>query len=266
MSPARLRSFLKAHAAGLLASGLALAGLFVLSRTDYLLFHALAELFSIVIAATIFVLTWNSRGLLSNNYLLLVGTSFLFTAGIDLLHLLAFRGMYILPGARLGAPNVSDLATQLWVAARFLQSAAMAVAPLLFRRRLRGVQLLLVFGALTGLLLLSIFVWKIFPAAFLDGAGLTPFKRASEYIIIAGLVFGMVGLARLREHFDERIWQTINASLVLTILSEFSFTGYLSVFDGMNALGHLMKIGAFALMYSAIIENGFLKPQELLFR
>ncbi|GMU25014.1 MAG: hypothetical protein AMXMBFR13_50850 [Phycisphaerae bacterium] len=47
---------------------LLLAGLYWSKRTSYLLFHSLAELFSVLIAASIFVVAWNSRRFRQDNY------------------------------------------------------------------------------------------------------------------------------------------------------------------------------------------------------
>ncbi len=46
---------------------LVLVVLFFTSRYNYLLFHSLAEIFSILIAFGIFVIAWNCRRILKNN-------------------------------------------------------------------------------------------------------------------------------------------------------------------------------------------------------
>ena len=48
-------------------------GIYLTSHYNYLLFHSLAEVFSIVIACGIFMVAWNSRQFLDNNYLLFLG-------------------------------------------------------------------------------------------------------------------------------------------------------------------------------------------------
>ncbi len=72
-------------------------GLYLMSLQGYLLFHAAVELFSIAVAWDIFLLAWNSRRLMANNYLLFLGISYLFVGGIDLLHTLAYKGMGCFP-------------------------------------------------------------------------------------------------------------------------------------------------------------------------
>jgi hypothetical protein len=66
---------------------LVLVGLYLSSLYNYLLFHTLAELFSVIIAVGVFNIAWNSRRFLENNYLLFLGIAFLFVGAIDLLTL-----------------------------------------------------------------------------------------------------------------------------------------------------------------------------------
>ncbi len=57
-----------------------LAALVLTSRSNFLLFHSLVELFSIIVACGIFMIAWNSRRFIDNNYLLLIDISFLFVS------------------------------------------------------------------------------------------------------------------------------------------------------------------------------------------
>jgi len=63
-----LRKFKNPIYITLLTGGLLLLGLYLTSLYSYLLFHGLAEIFSIVIAFSIFVLAWNCRNFIDNNY------------------------------------------------------------------------------------------------------------------------------------------------------------------------------------------------------
>ncbi len=91
-------------------------GLYLTSLHHYLLFHSLAEIFSIVVACGIFMVAWNSRQFLDNNYLLFVGIAFSSLSALDLVHTLAYTGMNIFHGYE------TNLPTQLWIAARYLES------------------------------------------------------------------------------------------------------------------------------------------------
>jgi len=65
---------------------LVLAGLYAASLYNYLLFHTLAERFAIVVTCGIFMLAWNRRRFMDNNYLLLLGIACLFIIDPDLIH------------------------------------------------------------------------------------------------------------------------------------------------------------------------------------
>ncbi|MCG7844381.1 MAG: hypothetical protein MIO90_03005, partial [Methanomassiliicoccales archaeon] len=148
------------------------------------MFHSLAEIFSIIIATTISILAWNSRKRIDNDYLLVIGIAFLAIAAVDLLHTLAFKGMNIFIGYD------SNLPTQLWIVARYGQALTMLVAPLFLTRRANVLRVSVTAYAITAVLLLLIF-HRLFFDCYVEGSGLTTFKVASEYVIIA-VLFGAI--------------------------------------------------------------------------
>lgn len=247
-------------------TGLVVLGvLFWISTWQALLFHSLTELFSIVIAGSIFILTWNSRRFFENDYLYFTGVGMLFVGFLDLIHTLAYRNMGVFPGLTVNEP------TQLWIAARYTQSLALLIAPLFLRRRIDNPLLLLLgYTAWTGLILASIFLWKTFPDALVptegDAGQLTPFKIASEYIIVGILAVAAWQMHRRRATLDPQVLRYLYLFFGFSILSELSFTNYANVFSLFNVLGHLLKIVAFFSIYKAILETGFLRPFQLLFR
>jgi len=158
---------------------LILGGLYLTTHYNYLLFYSLTEAFAIVIACGIFMFAWNTRNLSNSNYFTFIGIAYLFIAIIQLLHTLAYKGMPVFPGYD------ANLPTQLWIAARYIESLSLLVAPLLIDRRLRPIPVFLGYAVVTSLTLASIFYWKIFPDCFIEGTGLTTFKIVSEYVISA---------------------------------------------------------------------------------
>ena len=240
--------------------GLIFAGLYLSRLYSFLLFHCLTEIFSIVIAFGIFLVAWNSRQFMKAGYLIFLGIAYLFVAGLDLLHTLAYKGM----GVFLGYD--ANLPTQLWIAARYLQSGSLFIAPAFFNRRLRLSLVFAIFSLISVSILASVFYWRIFPDCFVEGSGLTSFKKLSEYII-SFLLFGGLGLLfKHRTYFPRRIFLLLAWSIGFTIGSEIAFTFYVSVYGLSNLIGHFMKIIAFYLMYKAIVETGLREPYELLFR
>ena len=226
---------------------------------NYLLFHSTVELFSIFVAFGIFVIAWNSHKLIDNNYILILGIAYLFIGILDLLHTFSYKGLGIFPSY--GA----NLPTQLWIASRYIESVTLFIAPFFIGRSLRIPLLYCVYGSVTFVFIGTIFVWDIFPACYIDGFGLTPFKRYSEYLISIFLVAAIISLLKKKEAFEPYIVKLIIASLVFSIISELAFTFYISVYGFSNLIGHLFKLLSVYFIYLALIKTGLQKPYNLLY-
>ena len=237
-----------------------LLGLYLSSLYSYNLFHSLAEIFSISVGVGIFIVTWNSRRVLQNGYLMFLGLAFFFTAIIDTFHTLAYKGMGVFIGFD------ANLPTQLWIAARYLQSISLLVAPIFLRFMPNVAIAMMSYIAIVAFIFLSIFVWGIFPACYVEGAGLTTFKVVSEYVICAILLISLYLLVRNRKRFNPDIFNWLALSIGFTIASELAFTSYVNVHDIFNLIGHFFKIGAFYFVYKAILETGIRQPYEMMFR
>lgn len=254
------RSVLASVAAWAAGGAVVLGALAFLGTRNYLIFHTLAELFSCVVVAAIFVIAWNTRYTLDNGYLLFLGIAWVFVAVIDLVHTLAFKGMCVLPGLSSNEP------TQLWIAGRALEAISLVIAPAFLRRRVWPRVTALAYAAVVALVLLSIFWWRVFPACHVEDRGLTPFKVSVEYAICLLLTIALVGLLVHRRRFSRAVLVLLCCAVGVTILSELAFTLYQDVRGLFNMLGHLLKIVAFFLVYEAIVVTGLRRPFELLYR
>lgn len=235
--------------------------LYLTTHVHYLLFHTLAELFSIVVATSLFMITWNSRRYIRNSYLLFVGIAYLYIGLIDLLHTLSYKGMPIFT-------EYDFYANQLWIAARGMESLTLLLG-FGFLRSKRKINVIAVsagYALVSALLILSIFYWKIFPECFIAGQGLTPFKKISEYVICGILLLALYQLKSNREKFEPKIYRMIFVSIICTIISELAFTFYVSNYGFSNLVGHYFKIFSFYLIYRAIIETSMVEPTKLIFR
>ncbi|TFG26105.1 MAG: PAS domain S-box protein [Promethearchaeota archaeon] len=232
---------------------------YLTSFYNYLLFHTIAELFSIIIAGGIFVIAWNSRKNIDNSFFLVMGISFLFIGFIDLIHTLAYTGLNIFIGYD------SNLPTSLWIAARYLQAFSFLYAALVVNKKIKVPYLLIGYTVITTILLYFIFM-GIFPDCYIEGSGLTPFKIVSEYIIDFILAITIIILYKFRKFFDRTVFIFIISSILTTIISEVAFTFYVSVYGFSNLIGHIFKIIAFFCLYKAVIVIGLENPYNLLFR
>jgi hypothetical protein len=102
--------------------------LYISSTYNYLLFHSLAEVFSICIAIAVFLITLNSVRFLQNKYLLIVGIAYLFIGFLDLFHTLSYQGMMIFT-------DYDFHANQLWIAARYFESIVLLISLYILNRK-----------------------------------------------------------------------------------------------------------------------------------
>ena len=233
-----------------------LVSLYAVSITGYVLFHSLAEIFAIVISCAVFTLIWNTRRFLNNDYLLFVGIALLAASVINSVHTLSYKGMGVFDGQDANMP------TQLWIARRYLESIGLLAALFFVRRKLNPEVALVAFGGITALLLAAVF-GHVFPAAYVEGVGLTPFKKGSEYAIAGLFLAAAYGLYRQSVHFEPDVSRALVWSLVIAAGAELLFTLYVGVYDLPNRLGHFLTILSYYLIYVAIVKTGIVRPYAL---
>lgn len=253
-----------------------LAGLFWLSRQNWLLFHVLIETSAVLIGVVVFMIVWYSRRFAEvDPFIVQWGIAGLFIAVIDVLHTLTYRGMGLVVD-----PGDVNTATQFWVAGRAMQAVAL-LAPLLLARRATVPRrtvlseqkpqapwpwaVLAIWTLVTVLLTASILHWRVFPMCWADGS-LTSFKKGMEYTIAAAFVVAGVLLWWRRTRFETDVWQMLLGFVALTVLSEITFTWYGDPYGATNTAAHLLRAAAYFCLYKAVVEVGLARPYQLLFR
>lgn len=238
---------------------IALVFLTALSKYHYLLFHTAIELYTICVAFSIVMIVVNSRKYVANSFFTFLGISCGFAAIFDFVHTMAYTGMQVFPEY---GPN---LAPQMWLIARYLEGGAMIAAFLFIRRPVRASRLIGAYSVLSLLLLLSVFTWRVFPDAFVEGQGLTPFKVWSEYILCTLMILSVYLLRRNRDEFHPEVRHLLMATYLLTIGTELSFTLYVDMYGLSNLVGHIFKALAYYCLYRAVIQNSLSEPYKTLF-
>jgi diguanylate cyclase (GGDEF)-like protein len=227
---------------------------------NYLLFHSIAETFSICIAFTVFMITLNSSRYLDSNFYMMIGITYLFIGIMDFFHMLSYQGMPIFK-------DYDYYANQMWIGTRYFECLTMLIA-LIFVGRKKKVSMYLLMGvyaAITAGILMSVFVWKIFPICFVKGIGQTPFKVWSEYVICFLLLLCLLLLQRHRNLFKAEAYRLLRLFILLLVLSEFCFALYTDNYGILSMVGHLLKIAAFYQFYRVIIEMGVKTPYNTVF-
>ena len=234
-------------------------GLYLTSLYSYLLFHSITEVFTVVVMGSIFVLAWNTRHWMESGYFLFIGIAFLLVGTIDFLHALAYQGMNVFP------EYDANLATQLWILARYIQSISLLVAPIWLNRSISPWPVIIAYFAL-GVMSLGLIFTNNFPVCYVEGVGLTKFKIISEYIIILILAGSSIPLFIKRQRFESDVWRSLILFIYLSSAAEFAFTTYLGVYDEANLVGHIVRLISYFFLYHALLKTGLQAPYALVFR
>lgn len=235
-----------------------LIGLYFLYSVNYLLFHVFAELFSVIVGVVMFLIAWNTRKYISNDFLKFVGVSFLFVALFDFFHMLSYKDMGMIPGYD------ANLPTQFWIIARYFQAFIFlaATSKLVYKQNIERLFVLetIIFSVFA---LLPFF--RLFPDCYVEGEGLTQFKITSEFVIIGILMLSAVIYWRRDETEYKFFKDWILISILFNIFAEYMFTQYGGVFDLSNVIGHFLKFLSMYALYRGVVEGGLKNPFETLF-
>ena len=240
---------------------LCICGLVFISFKNFLLFHSIAEIFSIIIAFIIFIIAVNTYKFnKTHQFLTVLGIAYGFIAGFDLLHTLAYKGMGVFP------EHTANLPTQLWIIARYMESFSLLAAVVFLNKKMKIHIVIGFYLIVSSILLLTLFKWNIFPDCFIEGKGLTHFKKVSEYIIAFILMISMYMLTKRKKYFEKGVFGFFLTSLILTTISEILFIFYIDVYDLSNMIGHIFKVLSFYCIYKSVVIISIRLPYEELYR
>lgn len=245
----------------ILLTSLLLLSFFWISHINFLLFHSVIEVLSIAIAISVFLLMWNSRKFLQDNDMLNLGIAFLFVGILDSLHILVYQGMGVF-----NFQFTANYATQIWIAARLLESTAILLFTFKYLNTMKAWHVLWGYAFITTGLIASIFAWHLFPTCYIDGEGLTLFKKIAEYFIILLIALAIFKISRQPQQYDKTVYQLLVAAMVAIIASEIVFTIYTGLFGLLNVLGHGLKFLSFILIYNALVRSSLARPYATIFR
>lgn len=241
-----------------------ISGLYLANVYSHLLFHALAELFSIVLVSSIFLFTWNTRRFQENHYFLFLGIAYLFIGSIDFVHILIYKeGEEILAGISRNA------SVQLWIAARYLESISLLLAFFFFHKKINEYLLIPVYLLLVALLFQSVFS-QSFPVCYINGEGLTAFAKNSEYLICFFFLLSLVFFHTKKSALTAKAGRALpflRGAAALALLAELTVI-LPSASSGIPldmTAGIMSKIFSLYCLAKAVFEESLIKPYNILF-
>jgi signal transduction histidine kinase len=230
--------------------------LFTRYNNSVLLFHTLAELFSIFVGLLMLVVVLNTQHFVRNDFLIFLGIGYFSISVLDALHAFTIAGMPFF--------NITDgeITIHLWIYSRLFEALLLLFAPVYLTNRLNTKVMIIMTSVLLGVIAFVAFHFEQ-PIMFVDGK-LSNFKVYTEFVVIL-LLASAIGLYwKKRLMFEQNVLFFLISSLVLTILAELCFTLY-SSFNGLAfVIGHIFKFLSFWMIYQAIIQTTLNEPLKLL--
>ncbi|HET8693678.1 MAG TPA: EAL domain-containing protein [Aquabacterium sp.] len=226
--------------------------------------HTITEFAAIVVALLVFTLAWHTSSVGQPGNILIIGCGFLAVGLIDLGHVLSYKGMpdFVTPAS-------PEKAIHFWLVGRYTAALTLLVAasrPVksMFGLPWRYVMLALSLSYVMAVYAIEFLAPQVWPRTFVNGHGLTPFKRVAEYGVI--VIAALAAWAFRRWGGRERVYNTTDlcAAALITILSELCLTLYSDVSDLFSLLGHLYKIVAYYFIYRAVFVTSVRDPYNRL--
>ncbi|KTD37411.1 sensory protein (PAS domain) [Legionella moravica] len=238
---------------------LSLFCLIIYYYTSFTVFHTVVELFSIFIGFTAMTVATTSTRFTNNQFVVFISITAGWCAGLDLTHILVYKGMNLIPGAG------GNESTQLWISARFLQAFSFLVAPFFFRHSIKVWIINAVYGFLSCFIFITVFQ-GLFPQTYIEGYGLTSFKIISEWIIVLVQFMALLLLWYNKKMMSASLLYYLTMSITAMILTDIILSHYTDLFGLENIIGHLLKIFSYWFIYVALVVSTLREPFSMLAR
>ena len=225
--------------------------------SGHLLFHSLAEMFSILVGFMMIVIVLHTYQFTKNNFILYLGFGYFWVSTLDVMHMLTYPGMSIIQTEN---PNVM---LTFWIAARFLEAFILFSAIFVNFHTISKLKIFILFGL--GIIMVNLLAFSQYvPILYEQEGGLTSLKIYLEYIIIFILILSVFIYAKKAKSSNESLYYYVIASIVLTIFTELTLTFYAKVDDSFTMLAHLFKFLSYWIIFLSIIKISLEKPFKFL--
>lgn len=225
--------------------------------------HWVLEVTTVCVAVLVFAMGWTTQRHQPSLNVLWLSCLFLGVAILDFSHMLAVRGLH-------GDAEAGQVQNSIgfWLAARALAALALLGAGLIPWARRDGVpRAWMVLAVLAGVLCVHLGLWawpEVFPALYVEGAGLTQLKIAVEYGLIA--LYLAAAWLFYRHLSQPRVFNASGlfaASCIMT-MSEWFLVHYVDINDFYSLMGHVYKIAGYSILYQAIFVEMVQQPYRQL--
>jgi PAS domain S-box-containing protein len=219
----------------------------------HLLFHALAEMFPVLVGISMAIVSYFTYNFTKNNFLLYLGIGYFWIAILDLFHMLTFQGMLIYP------IDNSNITLTFWIFTRLFETLLIITALFINFSIVSKIKIFIIFGLVSVLIYFLAFS-QYAPSFFIENIGLTDLKVYLEYFIIFLLAVALYIYKLKKDLLDNTTYKYMIASIIFTMLAEFTLTFYVDIYGYLNVAGHLFKFLSYWMIFLAIIKTSLEDP------
>jgi PAS domain S-box-containing protein len=237
-------------------------GLIYLGKTYYRPFHIAVEAFSSFIAFSILLIALNTHEISKNIPFLFMGIAYGFAGGFNIIHIVASNGMGFFPG------DTTNLSMILSSVQRFIIAVSILICCRLFYKSYKMITPFIIvigFSVFSAAILILVFLANKFPASYVLGYGVTPFKIATEYVISIITFASVLILFKAKKYLEANVFVLLQLYLYISIACNILLTFYTVQQEVTNVLAHILRLYSFYCIYRAIVKVGLKTPYKLLF-
>ncbi len=231
---------------------------YFISAKNYIFFHSVIETIITMISFSLMLISLGTLKISENSYFAFLGITLGFIGIIDWFHIFTYKGINIFS-------SNSNTPTQLWVLGRYYECFIMFLSFRYIKREIHVKKLILFNAIFLIVSLSSIIVFSIFPDCYVEGIGLTTFKRMSEYLSSMGFFIIILKYIRSKNEVLSNNRYYLIQSMIFRILSSLAFSLYFDVYGISNFLGHIFRFISFYFIFKILFENIITKTYSILF-
>jgi diguanylate cyclase (GGDEF)-like protein/PAS domain S-box-containing protein len=220
--------------------------------------HLLLELFAVIVALLIAIISWHALEIKRPDESTILLAGFTAVAVIDLVHALSYDGM-----PRLITDSSTPKAIFFWLAGRTLAVLTLLLVALELKPPLPRRFALLLALAMSGLIFwLGSFHLDWLPSTFVPGIGVTTFKTGFEYVLcLMNVLVAGIFIYKANPQSSSRSFTLATSSLIMG-MGEVVFSSYKAPSDFLNNFGHVFKVLSYVFLYRSVFVSAIRLPYE----
>ncbi len=225
--------------------------LIYISTSNFILFHTIVELFTIVVAITLSAVAWHTYNFSKNHFLMFLGAGYFWVSILGLIHTLSY------PGFDLMKSVTEKNSNEFLIAARYLEAVLLLMSPYFLTRSLNVFYVTSFFG-IGSLVSYFLITNNMFP--------LIPNQYLTEFTIILILIIATANLIRKRSELRKRVCVLIVLSIIFTIVSELLLAINSVEMSGTVIAANICNVFSYWFIFIAIIRSTLIEPYQIMAR